>query len=883
MWNNLRWIVCWVVVMLSVSGCGTDKAGDFLSEGRKLMGQGNPAGAVVLFKNALEKDPGDYTLHLELGRAYYALGKIDLAENELQKCYRQQPNDPALNLALGEVYVARNLPDQALVHVQKFEEHAGATAASRELAGLAYGQARRPEEARKALEQAFSLDPKCISARLALGRLFLYRGDLRAASSVLQEALSIGPDDSAALALQGDILLRQGETDKALSLFRRVTQLTPLDENARYMVGVLQLQLGNEAEAAQTAAAMRADFKDSALVFLLEGALAATRKDFSEAATLLQRSVALRPSVEGYYKLGMALYAKGDLEMALSQFNTVLASTPDHDAARRMVCTILLAQRRLDEAMQEARKLLDRNPGDANAHFLMAGVLLAGKDKRGAEKELEAGLAQEPAHIGALLQLSTLKQSEGRTDEALADLRTAVVAAPDNIIARNALYSFHLGRGEMDKAEKVVLEGVNNTPQDAVLYTMLVPLYANAGKEAKALDAVAKAHRADPAFADAYLAGLRVHAGAGRVEQALAESEAYLAVSPDSPGFLVASGALLDLLGRTAEADARFDRALASKDRQVVLVVANRAAATGRTDKARQVLEAALQADSQEDLREALAVLLVRENKPDAALALYSSIEAQRPREALIGRYRLLTHMRRNQEAAETARTLGLREGGSSLPTMLEAYALERMQQREQGIQLLDAAYRQKGSADLLLAMGGMLERGGDLARAEACYKDALKVQPDDVPTLLAMGTLQMRRKAYSKSVPVYEKALRLAPANVVAMNNLAMAYLQQNGRAQMALQLALQAYTHSPENPEVLDTLGTCMMANGRADEASRAYGRAVAAAPENPTLRYHHAEAHFKAGRKGKAAEELRVALQTPDFPEAAQARELLRKAGN
>jgi len=885
-WNKLCLSVCCAILVLTASSCGADKSSDFLTEGRKLMDAGNAAGAVVLFRNALEKTPADYTLHLELGRAYIALGKLDLAEGELQKCLRQQPDDPPLNLALGELYVARNEPAKALPHLARYEQGAGETAVSRELAGLAHAQARSPEEARAALERSIALDAKRVTPRLALARLFLYRGDLKRAVATVDEALAVAPEDRSALTLRGDLLLRQGDAPGALVVFRKVASLAPGDDYARYMSGLLALQTGDEAGAAAVAASMNKDFKDNSLTLMLDGALAAQRKDYTLAASLFQRSVAMRPSLEGYYKLGMALYGKGDLETALSQFNRVLEATPEYDAARRMTVTILLAQRRVAEARQEAQKLVERNPSDAAAHFMLASAQMAAGDRAGAERSFEAGLALQPAHVPALLQLSRLKQADGRPDEALEDLKAAVVAAPDDLAVRNALFAYHLGRGDTGKGVQVVLEGLRGTPQDAILYTMLVPVYVNMGDEAKALDAVAQAHRADPDFPDAYLAGLRLHAGAGRAEQALAESEAYLARKPDAPGFLLASGALLDLLGRTAEADARFDKALAANDPRVSFAVAERAVASGQDEKARRVLEEALRQHDQTTLRDALAIQLARMGKPDDALALYTAIETQRPREALLGRYRLLTHLDRHQEAADTARELGRRESASPLPVLLEAAAFERMGQRPQGVALLEAAHRKSGDPELLLAMGGMLERNGDEARAETCYRDALKARPDHVPTLLAYAGLDMRRKEYAKATALYEKAVSIAPDDVVALNNLAMAYLEKASRdatPQKALRLALQAYTRAPDNPAVLDTLGVCMMANGRADDAARAFGRAVVAVPGNPSLRYRHAEALFKAGRKDMAAEELRAALQTPDFPEAAKARDLLRKTGN
>ncbi len=874
--------MCCLMLSALLCGCGSDRSDDFLTEGRKLMEQGNPGGAVVFFKNALENNPGDYGMHLELGKAYLKLGKFNLAEVELQKCYRQQPGDPGLNLALGELYVKRSNPDAAQTHLAQFESSVGATAASREFTGVALYQQKHSDEARHALEQSIELDPSRVSSRLVLARLHQARGDLAAARAVTDKAVEVAPTSIEALKQKADLFMQQGDMEQALATFRQVTAQYPHEEYSRYMVGALLLQTGKVEEARAALDAMRLDFKDSSLAFLLGGMLASQEHDYAEAVTLFQRSVALRPSVDGYFKLGVALYAKGDLEIALSQFQRILDVAPRHSAARRMVATTLLRQKRTGEAIEEARRLLADHPGDAAAHLLLANAYLAEGDTSGAEKEFEASLAIDSGQIGALLQISALRQSVGRMDEALEDLKMAVVVAPASLAARNAIYSFYLARGDLAKAEVVVREGLNGTPQDAVLYSMLVPLHAREKDDAKALDAIAKAHVADPGFAEAYMLGARLHAAAGRNGQALAECDAYLAYAPDAQGFLVASGALLDLLGRTEEADARYARALLGKNPRVVLLAATREAAAGRPEKSRKLLEAALAVHDMESLREALAVLYVRSSQPDKAIALYDALEITRPHEAAIGRYRLLMSLGKNEDAVAVGRKMMQREPASPLGAILVATAFESMGKRKDGLRELDAAYNHVPSPDLLVAMGGMSERDGDPVKAETYYRKALKLKGDS-PAMMALAGLHMRRNELAPAIELYSSVVSLQPDNVVALNNLAMAYSRKNGEQRRALQLSLQAYMRSPDSVDVLDTLGTCLMLNDRADDASRAFTRAVALWPENPTLRYRLAESHFKAGRKEQAAEHARVALTATDFPEAGKARELLGKAGN
>lgn len=875
--------VFFLTLAMMLVSCSGNTSQDYLTEGRKLLEQGNPGGAVVLFKSALEKNPGEYALQFELGRAYFMLGKFDQAETEYQKCYRQQPDDPKLNLAIAELHVARNNATAALVHLGQFEKASGPSSLSRELAGLALYKDNRPDEARQALEESIALDGSRVMPRLELARFYVLRGNPEKARGLIEDALAKSPNDAKVLRFKADLIHQQGNNAEAYDAYVKVVAQDRYDEYARYMVGMLLLQAGKDEEAEKALKSMQADLKDSPQALILEGMLAARKNDYPAAAALFQRSVAIRPSLDGYFRLGVALQTIGDLESALSQFRIVVDKVPDYVPARRLIASILMMQGRVDEATREAELILEKRPNDAVAHLVLGKAYLAKGDNAKAEKEFETTFALDPSQTAALLQVGAIRLADGRTREAYEDLQMAVSSAPDNLLARTAMYNFHLARRETVEAEKVVLEGLNGSKQDAVLYCMLVPLYAGMNDEPKALDAIAKAHKADPAFADAYMLGFKLHAAAGRNEQALAECDAFLAQNPNAQAFLMASGALLDLLGRSSEADARFAKALEGHDPRVVVLVAGREIAAGRVEKGTRMLEQELATTGNPQLREALALQYVREKQLSKALALYDAIEVNSPRDAAMGKYRLQTMAGLHADAAATGQRLMEREPASPLGALLMATAHERMGKREEGLRELDEAYRKHQSPELLIALGAMSERGGDLAKAENYYRSGLKIREDYEPALMGLANVLMLRGEYGPSIGMYERVLRVQPDNVVALNNLAMAYVEKGKDPRKALQYALQAYVLLPDSVDVLDTVGTALLANGRAEEAVRAYVRALELMPDNPTLRYRLAEAHFKAGQKEQATNEVRAALQGVDFKEAAKARELLKKLGN
>ncbi len=89
------------------------------------------------------------------------------------------------------------------------------------------------------------------------------------------------------------------------------------------------------------------------------------------------------------------------------------------------------------------------------------------------------------------------------------------------------------------------------------------------------------------------------------------------------------------------------------------------------------------------------------------------------------------------------------------------------------------------------------------------------------------------------------------------------------------ALPIAEQAAKLSPDNPEIMDTLGWVLYVKGENDKALELLQKAKAALPGNATVRYHMGLALLKSGRKDDAKVELEEALAiSRDFPEAADA---------
>ena len=878
--------LCLLLAVFSTACSGNTDA-DFKAEGRKLMQEGNPQGAVVFFKNALEKTPDDFEARFALAGAYRKLGKMDQAEAELQKCLRLAPDNAELHMELARLSMLRQKPAAVLEHVAKAEAKAGPSAESRELAGMAHALSKEfssLDEGEKALKESLALEPGRASAWIGLARISLARRDPAKALECADKALAADPRNTAALAFRADLAMRMNDFPKALDCYRALTALQPGDEPARYMTAQILMSQGRMEEAAKERQAMRERFGDSAMVLMLDGVDAYESGKFTEAITAFQASLAKMPSLDGRYRLGLALTRTGNLESAVTQFRGVLDFAPNHGPALQQMCRVLLEQGRLDDAEQEAGRLISLYPNGASGHFLMGLIKNAKGDKQAALASFQKASTLNPAMSEAALQQGAILLSEGRYQEARESLSKAVAGNAGNIEARISLFSFHLGRKEYAEAEKILNEGLAEDKDNTRLLTLLATMNAMREQRAEALAVLEKVRGLDPDYVPALRLEARLRILAGETEVASSLYDAYLKRHPDDVEQLIASASLLDMSGKREEAGQRLRSAQNLGSREALFILARREAAAKRPEAAEALLQDALnKARTPEDdsvIRATLSLLYLQTQHPEKALALYDAAAAAKPGEAALGKFRIHMAQGTYEKALEQALILAEREETPVLGAVCAADALERLGRAPEAMATLEAAYRKTQEAGLLVTMGQSCLRRDETDKAEAYFRTALQRNPDNSDALSGQAFIFLKRARYGEAAAAYERALRGDPENVAMLNNLAMAYAESGKEPDRALQAATMAFMLQPDNIQVLDTLGLCLLHAKQTARAVQMLKASVDLYPDSALLRYRFALALLQAERKSEAAGELKKALALGQFEGSRQAEETLRR---
>lgn len=171
--------------------------------------------AETLYRNTLQKNPGSWMAHNNLGRILFGRGEVEEAARHFRAALALQPNDSEVLNNLGP----------ALYHQG------------------------RTSEAMDAFRRSITINPNNFRARNNLGQLLLEQGRIEEGMSELREALRLQPLYPAAHSSMGMALALQGKTAEAVEHFSKALEADLTYSKARYNLAQLLSRMGRHEEA----------------------------------------------------------------------------------------------------------------------------------------------------------------------------------------------------------------------------------------------------------------------------------------------------------------------------------------------------------------------------------------------------------------------------------------------------------------------------------------------------------------------------------------------------------------------------------------------------------------------------------------------------------
>jgi tetratricopeptide (TPR) repeat protein len=586
----------------------------------------------------IERFPGDPQLVGSLVRVYVA--NDDIASGEAFLRSRAEGGDPE-TAAVRRVDLVRfqldlNGPEAALVELDRMIETTPDVTLRGLRAQIRFNQGDQQEaiaELEDVLEGAEG-NLETDEIRVILARMLEQTGNRVGAQRLIEQVLERDSTQVSALKMDANWKIEGDNPDAAISLLRTALDQTPDDFEAMTLMAEAHARNGNrDLSRDMLALAFEASGSGSSEAQRYAAALTEDGR-LASAEEVLQEALRARPGDVGLMVNLADLHIRdgdwGKAQQIEAQLRRV-ATDRANRAADAIEASRLTSEGRTDEAVAFLENLASENSDDIAARIAVVRTRLLAQDIEGALSYAADLRAENPESVPlALIEAATLS-SAGQPEAAAAIYTEVVERTPQVQGAWMGLVRARLAQGDRDGARAAMDQGLEAMPDAMDLLWIKASFLEQAGDQAGALDVYAalyerapnsaviannyasllsvlqsddaemleRAHAVarrlrgteEPAFQDTYgwISYLR-----GDYEVALEHLEPAAAGLSQDPLVQYHLGATYAALGRSDEAAAQFDKALAMMEDgthpQIERVQAARAAldasaaAEGETD-----------------------------------------------------------------------------------------------------------------------------------------------------------------------------------------------------------------------------------------------------------------------------------------------------------
>ena len=385
------------------------------------LAEKDPKSAIADLRSVLRDQPNSVGVMRSLARAHYANGEPALAEETMRRAVDGNPTDPTLRLDLVELLSELGKPEQAKPIIDELvKQHpdnlkaldtqfkiaattkdyvtaksaANAIIASQPKAGIGdYYLAmvadaeKHPEEAIRLYDAALQLQPDAMEPLEALTRDLVILKRSPEALKRLDTMIAANPKAPLAANLKGQVLYNEQHAPEALAAFR-----VALDRDPKWWIpyrNIAQIQMASH---------------DS------DGAIRTLKEGIDHVAVPGQLVVDLASIYEG----------SGRIDDATSAYEAALQRDPQSDVVANNLAMLLVTYRKDQSSLDRAKTLVARFAQSPNPNFLdtYGWVMYKRGDAAAAVPALHDALAKVPGSPVSMYHLGMAQALAGQNDAA---------------------------------------------------------------------------------------------------------------------------------------------------------------------------------------------------------------------------------------------------------------------------------------------------------------------------------------------------------------------------------------------------------------------------------------------------------------------------------
>lgn len=340
---------------------------------------------------------------------------------------------------------------------------------------------------------------------------------------------------------------------------------------------------------------------ENAEALYLLGEIQETKKNLDSAIEMMRRAISIAPGIAAFHAgLASALRQYGDISAAETAYREAIQLEPSNAEYHNDLGTLLQGQKRFPQAIECYQKALEISPGQAQALYNTATIYRTDGKTDEAIRLMEQALTQSPTHARGFIELAEQYNSANNPLKAIKAYEQAFSIEPNADFPLEILAQSRSNFGDLLQSQKRYREAIDQYRNALALQPDAFAIWVNLGNTQKSnhqhqesIDSYLKAIELNQNCSEAFSnigAALKEHGNCSqaidtyravikytpavswpKVDEsvrfcellvALALTDHAISLTPDSPGFLLNKGVLLEEIGQFEAALDCFDKAI---------------------------------------------------------------------------------------------------------------------------------------------------------------------------------------------------------------------------------------------------------------------------------------------------------------------------------
>ena len=404
-----------------------------------------PEKAVEMLKSAVAHSADNFTYRMTLAGLYRNLGMYGEASASYEELVKQYPDKTELNYYLADALTQEGEIGQAIDAYNALESAMGMNESLSLQKFKLYQTLKQPDKAFEEIEKLADKYPMNARYRLLMGDLHLENNEADKALACYQKAHEIDPDDPRYIVSMANYYDQTGNKEAAEQEIRDALVNEKLDVETK--VGILSRYIQR---------------------------LQQTQQDFDKANSLFQTLLDQHPEdTELKLMYGSLLMAQKKEDEAKFQFQLVTEMDPSNDAAWQQLLNMALKREDIPEVIRICTKCKEVFPESPEYYFYLGiGYYMQEKYQESLDTYY-AGLKIIPEENGVVKsnfygQIGDLYYQMKKMDEAYKAYDEALKYNENNApVLNNYSYFLTLDKKDLKKAERMAAQCIKLEPDNA--------------------------------------------------------------------------------------------------------------------------------------------------------------------------------------------------------------------------------------------------------------------------------------------------------------------------------------------------------------------------------------------------------------------------------